>query len=54
MIQEKELEDFLIESNGSRFNPGIAAALSIRFKLDWNRIQLGWIEKEAKNRGPSQ
>lgn len=45
-IKKADLEDFLIDSTSSRYNPSVAVALAKRFNLDFRRIRLGWIEKD--------
>jgi len=46
MISERELEDFLIESNFARYHPAFVATLCARFNLNFNRIRQGWKRRE--------
>jgi len=45
MIKKEELEEFIIQSNAIRFNPGVGYALAKRFGLDMTKIREGWMYK---------
>jgi hypothetical protein len=49
-LTKENLETFCIETPAVRYNPGVAAALSVMFGLDYTRIRLGWMNTKDKAR----